>query len=64
MNTKRRFVSAMAVSGLATLVFIAGQERFAYLDPQLAKYCGIGLTLVAGVLWAAFGLACGTNRSD
>ena len=61
MNKPNRFLIAMIFSVLATLCFIAGQPRFAFLSPEIAKFTAIGLTMIAGVFWAFFGFA---QRSD
>ncbi len=62
MTKQVRFMLAMGISVAGTLCFIAGQPRFAYLDSDAARFAGIACFLVAGVFWAAFGLAAGSNR--
>ena len=47
----------MLFSAGACLCFMAGQERFGLLSPEIGKFAGIALTMVAGAFWAYFGFA-------
>lgn len=62
MNRQKRFLVAMVFSALAALCFVAGQPRFAFLSPEVGKFAGIGLSLVAGAFWASFGIACSRDE--
>jgi len=62
MSQMTRFGLAMGLSIVGTLCFIAGQDRFAFLSPETAKFAGMAAFLVSGLCWAYFGVGAAKRR--